>query len=80
MNSERKISCRLISRERNSCKEISGRKKSYPEKRYLSWRIMLEKIFRGLGKVKSLPKPNSPFPFLFVCVFLILFWMGHVFL
>ena len=71
--SERKISRRLISRGKNSCKEISGGKKCYPEKRYLSWRIMLEKIFtplyvkkknsitRGLGKVKSLPKPNPPY-------------------
>ena len=70
---ERKISCRLISRGKKSCKEISGGKKSYPEKRYLSWRIMLEKILtplyvkkknsitRGLGKVKSLPKPNPPY-------------------
>ena len=51
------------------------REKMLPEKRYLSWRIMLEKILtplyvkkknsitRGLGKVKSLPKPNVRYIF-----------------
>ena len=68
-----KISCRLISRRKNSCKEIPGKTHW---KKYLSWLIILKKnltllfvgeedsITRGLEKKKNifLPKPNHPHP------------------
>ena len=38
------MSCRLISREKNSCEEIPGKKKiPRMKEKYLSWRIKLEK-------------------------------------
>ena len=69
----KKISCRLISRRKNSCKEILGEKTL--KKKYLSWHIILKKnltllfvgeedsITRGLEKkiFFFLPKPNHPY-------------------
>lgn len=64
----------VILRRKIFFREIAEEKKSYTEKKYLSWRIMWKKILhiclsrkninsiaRGLAEKKFLPKPNLPY-------------------
>ena len=45
----KKVSHRLISNETNFCKEIPGAKNFCTEKKYVKWRIILEKILTSVN-------------------------------